>query len=106
MQYSPYSSVVFTDYLSNLRNGHFSGKRQNESFKQRCKTALRSCPIRYKLSHTALIAPDFRISEMNVALLLTFPLSCVSYEHKGTAKQAAIDTISEKEKIMGTKNKK
>lgn len=31
---------------------------------------MRSCPIRYKLSHTAFIAPDFRISEMNVALVL------------------------------------
>lgn len=33
-------------------------------------------------------------------------LSCVSYEHKGTTKQGTIGTISEKEKFMGTKNKK
>lgn len=33
-------------------------------------------------------------------------LSYVLYEHKGTTKQGTIGTISEKEKIMGTKNKK
>lgn len=105
MQYSPNSCVMFTNQFGNLRNRHFSCQSQYKCLKQRCKSALRSCPIRHKLSHAAFVTFDFRVSEMNVTFVLKeikvtpYFFRCIVYgtffsTADGTGKSAATPKIN------------